>query len=61
MENLGMKDVLEYMNIAYTNKQKTEKDITNEIQRSYLVPSLSSYAEKLSQVNIKESNYFNII
>ena len=28
MENLGMKDVLEYMNIAYTNKQKTVKEKT---------------------------------
>ena len=28
MENLGMKNVLEYMNIAYTNKQKTVKEKT---------------------------------
>ena len=28
MESLGMKDVLEYMNIAYTNKQKTVKEKT---------------------------------
>jgi 3'-phosphoadenosine 5'-phosphosulfate sulfotransferase (PAPS reductase)/FAD synthetase len=28
MENLGMKDVLEYMNISYTNKQKTVKEKT---------------------------------
>ena len=28
MESLGMKDVLEYMNIAYTNKQKIVKEKT---------------------------------